>query len=463
MTTERIANKYWALLAIGAFIRLTLCWVNPAANAFDDHFEPVQLIVEKGALPGKLDCWQCYQPPVFYVAGACVAKLLFMLGVGVASVMKCLQLLNCLYGIVTLWFVLLILRLLPLSDFSRFLAFGMTCFLPRHIYMCAMHSNDTLSYLLVAVCLWFLVMIISGRDSFHNLAALGLSICAALFTKYTTFSIIPVVGLSMALLPLRDKPLRAAVRDGIGVLFLPMLLLGIFMIDNKLRYGAALPYNVAIFDPAHIQPRDPGGAEFTSFAPARFVKRPILWPGQVSSFWTLLYSSMWFDTEPKFLPLFKHGDLAWWITYFQWLKGETPAPPAFKTTTPFVAATGSTLIALGLVPLVFVITGLVRLVHTVKDSLATRRWDDTLSLQPFVVLLLLNLAGIVQLTIRLPVFCAMKGSYLLPSLPSLGVLLALGIMTWESHRTFRFVCGGFFAMLFMTVIASTLAMVINLA
>src|ERR1044071_6733461 len=51
---------------LGSFLRILLCWSNPPGNFFDNHFEPILLIMTTGTIPGKNDCWQCYHPPVFY-------------------------------------------------------------------------------------------------------------------------------------------------------------------------------------------------------------------------------------------------------------------------------------------------------------------------------------------------------------------------------------------------------------
>ena len=51
---------------LGSLLRILLCWSNPPGNFFDNHFDPILLIMKTGTIPGKNDCWQCYHPPVFY-------------------------------------------------------------------------------------------------------------------------------------------------------------------------------------------------------------------------------------------------------------------------------------------------------------------------------------------------------------------------------------------------------------
>src|SRR5437773_7917520 len=59
----------------GALLRLLLCWFNPPQNAFDNHYEPIFLIMETGAIPAKDACFQCYHPPVFYWISAMIGKM----------------------------------------------------------------------------------------------------------------------------------------------------------------------------------------------------------------------------------------------------------------------------------------------------------------------------------------------------------------------------------------------------
>ena len=103
--------------------------------------------MQTGQIPPKDACFQCYQPPVFYYSSAIVGKALASMGCTESAVEKLLQFLNCLYVILTLPLIYLILKRLNLSGMSRFIAFSLICFLPRHIFMSALHSNDGLTYL----------------------------------------------------------------------------------------------------------------------------------------------------------------------------------------------------------------------------------------------------------------------------------------------------------------------------
>jgi hypothetical protein len=99
-----------------------LCWFNPPGNSFDDHFEPILLIMKQGAIPAKDACWQCYHPPLFYWLSAMVGNIAVRARFSTASLFKILQFIPCLYGILTLWLIYKILCKLPFSEFARWSA-----------------------------------------------------------------------------------------------------------------------------------------------------------------------------------------------------------------------------------------------------------------------------------------------------------------------------------------------------
>src|SRR5581483_4848725 len=169
------------------------CWVSPPENAFDNHYEPIQMIMETGGIPAKDACFQCYHPPVFYWISAMIGKAALHAGLTMPHVRKLLQCVCCGYGVLTVGVCYLILKKFPLSEFARLLSFGAVCFLPRHIYMSAMNSNDTISYLFVAVTVYLAVLAFERRLSPVTLGALSVVLTIALFTKYTVFAAIPAL------------------------------------------------------------------------------------------------------------------------------------------------------------------------------------------------------------------------------------------------------------------------------
>jgi 4-amino-4-deoxy-L-arabinose transferase-like glycosyltransferase len=421
------SDRAWllALLVVGTLIRLALWWRNPVANSFDDHYEPVRLIFQSGAIPGKLDCFQCFHPPVFYALAAALAKGLLGIGLDGAAMVKTLQLLNCAFGIATLVVLYALLRRLPVSAFARLVAFSLVVFLPRHIYMSAMFANDAAAVFFVAVSAYLAVRFLQGSDRWGISVAMAGAATAGVFTKYTALAALPMiavaVGMRLAATP-RDP--RLAARAAVAVL-VPVAILGLAMASHARTYGAVLPDNTALYNPIAKQPRDvPSGVTFTTFEPWRFIAHPILRPGQLSSFWTLLHAGLWFDTEPRFGIYL--GSRMGWNEYYAWLNGNRPYPGAPAPEEHMHL--GSALEAFGLAWLLLGLAGAAELV---------RRRPVTRETIPLVVLLVFTVVGVGYLTLKLPVFAAMKASYLLGAVPAFAALTALGAERLERYRVLR--------------------------
>lgn len=443
------ALRTCAILGVG--LRLMLFWVNPPDNYLDNHYEPILWIMEKGSLPPKDALWQAYQPPVFYVVSAAVGTLERNAGASPPTVYKSLQFISALFGILALWVIYLILKRVPISDFARLVAFASACFLPQHIYQTALHSNDTLAYLGVALSAY--LMLLARERGFPPWISLLLCATATLtlFTKYTAFVVLPMMAalvLPELVLP-ADSPRRWRAAALWLLIAVPLLALGAYGTSNIQHYGQALPWNTAFLDPSKTQPRAPGGMSFVSFKPWTCIATPILGPWNLDSFWTLIHARMWFDMEPKFL-YFLDQNGAWWGQYYAWLRGEQGFPAGFPWS-PFTRFTGSALITLGLVPLGLMLAGLVRSVRDgfyVASAAGGRRWTG---MQIFAALLLSNAAGIVYLTMRSPVYSSVKAIYFLVSLPAFAVYIGLGLMALERHPRARALVVGGLAVLFALV------------
>lgn len=443
-TTPRVpaarlaAALFLFLFCMGAVLRLLLCWFNPPQNAFDDHYEPTLLIMQTGATPPKDACFQCYHPPVFYWISAIIGHIALSRGMTVPHMMKLLQFVCCFYGITTLGVCYLILKKFPFSAFSAAIAFGAICFLPRHIYMSAMNSNDTISYLFVAISIYLTTVALEHRVAPWLLVILSMILTLTVFTKYTAFAVLPavLVGLVWAYrvrLIVSRKQLWLSI---LAALSLPLSILAGYMASNIKHYHTPLPWNVSIYDPSMHRPRDPGGISFLSFTPWEDVAMPMLAPGKLHSFWTMIYSGMWFDTEPYFLSFLDRND-DWWQRYNSWYRGEGPFPgknPSFSRLTMFAAAG---LILLGLVPLALLLIGCFLCVRGKWKRLFDTSPVHRASMSLFPVLLGFNIAGIIALTMRLPVYNAIKPSYLLNAMSAFMVFIALAVMFLEKNRILR--------------------------
>jgi 4-amino-4-deoxy-L-arabinose transferase-like glycosyltransferase len=397
---------------------------------------------------------QCYHPPVFYYVSAIIAKVALKGGMNSAqSLMKLLQFVNCLYGILTLGIIFLILNKLKLSDFSKIIAFGTVCFLPRHIYMSAIYSNDTMSYLFVSLCAYLLLITIERHFSTISMMALSFLMTITLFIKYTNLVVIPMVIVTFILAFMFRSifPRKKALISLILVLIIPSVCLSIYMKNNIIVYGKPLPEPKFMSDAYNMQLRSgEAGIEYFSFTPWKYIKNPIILPGQMSSFWTLIYSGMWFDTEPRFLN-FTDINNEWWNSYFGMLhgNGELSAGDPLSLYTHFL---GAVLITMGLIPLILLIIGFCKAVF--KNWISSPISDPTevIKLQIFTILMLFNFLGVIKLVHMFPFFNSMKASYVLNSMSAFSVFIALGMTYIDKNAIITKIITLLFLLIFLFVI-----------
>jgi 4-amino-4-deoxy-L-arabinose transferase-like glycosyltransferase len=454
MRLNHIYNSLAGLSFIFAIIlRVLLCWSNPPGNAFDDHFKPILMIMASGITPAKDACWQCYHPPVFYWISAVTGNIAVAMGVKYPQILKLLQFVSCFYGILTVGIIYLILRKLPLSDFSRLIAFATVCFLPRHIYMSAMNSNDTISYLFVSLSIYLLLIAIERKLSPLILLMASIVISITLFTKYTSYVVLPIILIVFASLFYKRLilPRKQVVVSFILVLLIPMTLLSVYLISNIKNYDSLLPWNVKILDPSLTQPRDNNQLDFITFKPWESISTPIIVPGKMHSFWTLIYSGMWFDNEPKFL-YYLDSNQGWWNHYYGWLRGEKKFPGNNPSMSSLTKLTGSLLIVFGLFPFLLMISGIYNYFRGSWKSWTKVEGIDVVKMNIFPTLLFTNAVGIIALAVRLPVFSAMKASYFLTSLPAFAVFLSLGLMPCEKNKILKCIICIAFGVLFTLAI-----------
>lgn len=438
------ARHAWAMgaiFALGALLRLTLTWANPPYNAWDDHFEPMLLLLTQGTIPPKFACFQCYHPPVFYVTSAALAWIVTAFGGGGETGLKLLQLLNYAFGVGALVVTLAIVERIPVPRPARLAAALVIAVLPRHIYVSAAHGNDGLAVLLVAVVIWLLLTFGDGRRSALRYAALGAAASLAIFTKYNALIVLPGIAVALASLPaLRDPGWRRpAIGRALLALGVPALLLAAAMAGNIRDYGTPLPgnhefarRNPGVPDFVAMQPRDRTGVDFLAFSPSAFVSSPLLRPGQLNEFWTLMQAGMWFDTDARFVQLIATTE--WANRYYAWLRGDAP----FVEGDPgpharFAVQLGAPLGLVGLVILAIGAAGAAALVRTLRRDPGS---DVSVRavLRAMVVLAAFNVAGVAYWAAQVPVYSAIKSAFLLPSLPVMGALLALGFAAASRRR-----------------------------
>jgi hypothetical protein len=213
---------------------------------------------------------------------------------------------------------------------------------------------------------------------------------------------------------------------------IPSILYIGYMIDNVRLYHNPLPWNNIYFKGSVNLPRDEGAINFFTFNPLTYINVPYVSPGNMGSFWTLIYSGMWFDTEPKFL-YFTDWDRQSWQQYLLWLRGDAKKyPDNGIPLSGYSRFLGSSLITLGIIPLFFFLMGLISSIwRLIRPAYIDPK--EMAAEQAFLFLFIFNVFGIILLTVRFPYFSSMKASYLLNSMPAFAIFTSIGLRYLERH------------------------------
>jgi len=434
-----------AILLAGAGLRLGLTIAWPPELAYDDHYEPIEVILKRGQIPSAGDCWQCYQPPLYYLisAAGCIATqgLAGRFGVDQAGLeqvgRRTLQAVSLAAGCATLYLCRSIFRRVPTLAAHEPLALALIAFLPRHIYMSAMATNDALTYFMAsaAVCA-ALRAGAAGWPVRGTLFAGALAGAGALSKAYGWVSVIAILA-SVWLISLAarrrqtaDRPPagsgRPAARSPLLLLAASALAVGIWpTVRNLWIYDEIHVDNYALRDtPLRFQP--PGSVRQTSFFSFRLgalMENPWVHMAHADSFWTALYARLWFDYEgfnttqgryPAWQELWRRAEEAhpvWNRARWEMLLNYRPdqVPSAFRRTAQvsFVA---------GLAPTAAVLVGALFALRRLGRELPT-------------TLLVIHLGGAwfvpLYQTLRLPHFAAMKAAFALSAISSAPVLAGL--------------------------------------
>jgi 4-amino-4-deoxy-L-arabinose transferase-like glycosyltransferase len=300
------SNKYLliALICLGGILRLTVFWVSPANNAYDDHLEVVSIYAEDFNRPAPFQCWECYQPPLYYYTGATVYKITKLLGGSQAVCWKMVQAINPLLSIFLLLITYKILMLFKLQKLSVAITLSFIIVLPRDIFTSAMLGND---YMLVffAVLAFYLFLetvtaLNKGKRFLRWLCALVLAVILGSLTKQHGLLLLLFPGIIFLLL------FRKAQRKKL-YWAIPILILGVLLSlsEEAWKYnqtGKFLVSNQHYFDYAKNQfPGSLEKVEFFTFRIFKLYQNPFISDYTSASFFTELFARTFYDYEWRFI------------------------------------------------------------------------------------------------------------------------------------------------------------------
>ena len=447
-------NKYSPLkpsgfsvfVALGVLLRLTLFATTPTHTAFDNHFEPIKLWLVNGVKPGVDQCFECFQPPLFYYFYYFVSKFLTIFNLEWVAIQPLLQFVHVLMGLATLLFTWLFLKNIEIEEKYKRLVFLILVFLPRHIYMSVMFTNDSMVFMWGAFVAWRL-MVYCKHPTWKSSLLIALGVIGAIFTKGNGLIVLPATFLFLGLWWLNNHRNLKALKQVISVGLIVVLAYGPFLWMKQKELGNPYKMNIEILKyPINQQPAK--RLDYFSFNPISFLPYPVLLSDNISSFFTVIYSRMWVEAEPMYSVFIdKEQDGSFWYNQFIWLNNsnsDLKLNP--KTLSKKYIYSNSLLILLGLFPLVLILLGAFK---SLKDILSKK--GNSIYLFAWI-LVLGNLAGIVLTTYNYPYYSFVKAAFFLVSIPSFILFAANGA---KSISKFSFSNLGFNTFVFVLSLAVT--------
>ena len=221
---------------------------NPDENA---HMLYVRSVTA-GHLPvfhiGGAD-YEAHQPPLYYLASAPI--YLAIHGQGEAAATHAVRWVSTLFGLCLIVVTALcVLTLFPDDPLLALLTALLVGWLPGNVSLCASVTNDSLTNLVLALALLFLIRFARYQDgertaAFRCAAALGVLVGIGIWTKTSTLLLLPAIAVALYL-PVRAKRLSAAnAAATAGVAFGLGIVLGLpWLLRNQLLYGDPVAQHV---------------------------------------------------------------------------------------------------------------------------------------------------------------------------------------------------------------------------
>ncbi len=430
------------ILALGVALRLGLALATPPQRAYDDHYEPVRILLTRHELPYATDCWECYQPPLYYLVTAATTRAVELIsGTDMAAreaiARRTLQMVSVAAGAATLYVAWRVFKTFPRLVAYEPLGLALLAFLPQHIYLSAMATNDAFTHLVAACAIWAALHGHARGWPIGACVLTGALAGATVLSKAYGWVTVAAVVLVMWWFTRREtgRLLRRPWLVTLGA----ALAVGIWpMVRNLHTYGELQVDNFETRDsPLRFQPPGTvGNVEFLSLRLVELMRRPWVHVAHANSFWTELYGRMWFDYEGFNTTLAPHppwGDL--WArcaeAYPIWERArwdmllsyrEDEVPPRFARLARVSYAAGLPLTAA-------VLAGAVIFVRRERD------FAGRLMLVHFVAALAVPLVQ----TLRLPHFASMKSGFALGGAASAAMFLA-AVPAALGARALRRVC-----------------------
>jgi hypothetical protein len=400
-----------AIICLGGILRLTVFWVSPVNNSYDDHLEVIEIYSENFNRPAPFQCWECYQPPLYYYSGAALYNITESLGVDRLNCWKMVQFINPFLSIMLLIIVYQILLLYKMPKLSIVVTLSFIVILPRDIFTSAMIGND---YMLVFFAILSFYLYLKTLYALKNSNKVWFWFILLILSA-TLGSITKQHGLLIHLFPfsifllLCNKIYRKKLFWAIPILFLGAL---ISISDEVWKFnqtGELLVSNQHYYDYAKNQfPGTLDKVEFFSFRIFELYQEPFISERTSASFFTELFARTFYDYEWRFIsPKIPWANTLGYIGY-----------------------------SLGLVWVLFFVNIIFTCIRSFKNSLYKLNWHTIVpKISPIILGFLFMLVPFIQ-TLRYPYFSSMKSMFMLSGIILLLITLSSQIKQGSWNQLF---------------------------
>jgi len=292
-----------AAAAVAVAVRIQNALRYPPDWGFDAPFNwrYIYRLTEDGRLPHPAAGWSTADPPLFFALAAGLMK---------ASdfALVLVPLANTLLGLgIVAMAVRLVRRVDPARPRRALLAGGLLLYLPAHVHMSAMVSEEMLAAFFVSLAVFALAappaLANGGRLDPRRSLGVGVAAGLAILSKLTGVLAALTAAATLALDGVRRaEPKRAAAALAL-VLVAAFATGGWYFARNRILYGYFQPFGL----PAHqrmfeMPPGERGALDFVRFPLATFTDPQLLHPDLLRSVWGSTYATVWFDGHRFFLP-----------------------------------------------------------------------------------------------------------------------------------------------------------------
>lgn len=418
--------RYNRLVIIFVFIvalslRFTLCLFNREAN--DNHLEVVEWIIDQGNLPDKDDCWECFQP-----------KLYYLLNAGVICVLQienhfdrilCMQIINFFFSFFILLYLWKFINRQQFSEQIKIAAFALLALNSCLTGINVQATNDTLVILAGILTIYF-------ADRFFNQKKIWLALPMGIFliiaclvkgSGLVSFGVLILIFcLKIFVAHIDEKKLYAKTAGLLLLSFSLIIPVGAGYVQNYRHYGT--PFVVVLPQdppPLLVERTFAGRPGITSIVDGYFTFRyldMIRNPYIVSTIdnYQLHRTSLWSQLYGR--TMFLHFD---------------QHPKSWESTDTKIIFVGRWLIILGIVPLLLFIAGLLKCTkHLFKEKSVNNNnnWIHLVFVAGFLLFM-------VKYSYSYRDYSIMKSIFIFPALPSFIKFFMDGYSMIKSKIIFR--------------------------